>query len=375
MASALLKACHAKTVPTFVLTLDLDEVNLVQPIMSTMVSNIIEYCTCLDAETTTSPTTTGTVTEGTTNLSKLQSTTFGKAPIEAAENTIVQENKMRESSCSIRLNIIICGIFTTQKSKVTYKDKQAVNLISYHLQKYASDLNCTLCFVKDEGEEDKENDEEGTGGGGGEVSSSSSDALRPKGMSVQEFGRALKRVCIPMIFNEEADNGSTDDPSTGEEDEGNGVVDDQHQPSIYGPYQYDVDLINSVLLRGAGCPGVWNANTDSLWVALPPPPNDEKSESKADDAVDNSKATLAGHGDEEWLTKLADSVSAYVGSSSGSDGKSIRSTMDHTVRTTRTSANNTVVTKQKVVKKKPTASGEKKDSQDVQDFFAGLLNK
>jgi hypothetical protein len=169
----------------------------------------------------------------------------------------------------------------------------------------------------------------------------------------------------------------------------------QQQPSFYGPFDYDVDLINSVLLRGAGCPGVWNANTDSLWVALSSSSTSSSSTSllsssdlqvastviagEKQDVNNVAKSSNFVNGDQEWLEKLAESVNVYgsaISSSATSEGKSIKSSTDQTVRTTRTSANNTVVTKKKVVKKKPSGSSDKKeDSQDVQDFFAGLLNK
>jgi hypothetical protein len=224
--------------------------------------------------------------------------------------------------------------------------------------------------------------------GNGEIENGAGDrpggAFRPRGMTVIEFGRSLKMVCVSAAWDEAVD-ADVDGFGVGGGDatEMGGEVQqlqqeqeqDGQQPSHYGPYDYDVDLINSVLLRGAGCPGVWNANTDSLWVALPPmsAADKEKLENNSTAGEQNAKAR---NGDQEWLGKLADSVNAYVGNSGGaSDGKSVKSSMDQTVRTTRTSANGTVVTKKKVARKKPTASGDKKDSQDVQDFFAGLLNK
>jgi hypothetical protein len=303
------------------------------------------------------------------------------------------------SNHPMSINLIICGIFT-QKKELTYREKQAANLVSYHLQKYASDLNCTLCFLTDDG---SSNGVDSNGNGGGEKDESgedatgkdpmnqkAGDAFRPKGMTVAEFGKKLRKVCVSasgVDTDQELEEGEGI-VNVGSTDAGDGVEEalghhqrqdeqeyDGQQPSYYGPYDYDIDLINSVLLRGAGCPGVWNANTDNLWVALPPSTSSPSAAEKEDSDVSKK----SGKGDQEWLAKLADSVNAYVGSSSGGaagDGKSVRSSMDQTVRTTRTSANNTVVTKKKVARKKPTgSSGDKKDSQDVQDFFAGLLNK
>lgn len=432
-----LKACHSNPkipIPTFLITLDLNEASVsgnndgssnlhrVHPVMSSVLSGIIDYCSSLPSEV--EVTDTGALaeingneeskkdqgggeekevvtvkvpnrTDGTTNLSKLKSTTFGKAPlddsilpgIEEDENEKNHDNGCGRGQSEININLIICGIFS-KNQEVTYREKQAINLLMYHLQKFASELNCSLCLVKDEGKKGTgdgvDDDDAGSDGAAGDGAMGSneanndesrggSDAFRPKGMSVQEFGRFLKKVCTASV-EDEHDVDSNDVAAAGEDGEGQNEEqkeDTEQQPSLYGPYDYDVDLINSVLLRGAGCPGVWNANTDSLWVALPPPTSPEGSTGNSNAEKNNKGASVSGgHGDQEWLGKLAESVSAYVGSTGGSDAKSVRSAMDQTVRTTRTTSNNTVVTKKKVVRKKPTGSGDKKDSQDVQDFFA-----
>jgi hypothetical protein len=215
------------------------------------------------------------------------------------------------------------------------------------------------------------------------------DGFRPKGLSVVEFAKSICNV----YHGDDSGAGETgqDDLNALDVNVTSSSNNGWHQqPSFYVPFDYDVDLINSVLLRGAGCPGVWNANTDSLWVALPLPPSSSSSPSASllplsplqnDNSVENhaTKSSNLAKGDQEWLEKLAESVNLYAGTTSGgaSEGKSVKSSMDQTIRTTRTSANNTVATKKKVVKKKPSATGDKKggDSQDVQDFFAGLLNK
>lgn len=364
-----------------------------------------------------------------THLKTLESTIFGKAPLSEendtkgqytpAENTTAavaapttSSEKEIRAAANVQVNIVICGIMAAKQDEGTsYREKQAVNLISYHLQKFSSEINCTLCFMRDHdssddhGEngnsnnnDDKDHSNKDAEKGKGEMKV---DAFRPKGLSLVEFSKALRRLCVADSEQEGGDDDDNDDEvEDGEVGGGNGDVGQgqnegegadsslsgqhqqhQHQqPSIYAPFDYDVDLINSVLLRGAGCPGVWNANTDSLWVALPQTSasGSFNMESNTAATATNANGALAvSDGDQEWLGKLAESVSAYVGNSggSGSDGKSIRSSMDQTTRTTRTSANNTVATKKKVVRKKPSATGDKKeDSKDVHDFFAELLN-
>jgi hypothetical protein len=98
----------------------------------------------------------------------------------------------------VSMHLMICGILPVQ-TDVTYREKQALNLVSYHLQKFASEVNCTLCFMRDEkarqgvtgdvGEEKSHIEEEKESHGlenDGEVQVRE-DAFRPKGLSVKEF--------------------------------------------------------------------------------------------------------------------------------------------------------------------------------------------
>ena len=225
-------------------------------------------------------------------------------------------------------------------------------------------------------------------------------------MSVAEFAKCLSKLILYQSNNNSnndnneknkwrngGDGGGTGDDDHNEENDNKDMGEENfdannnnnnesggyQQPSFYGPFDYDVDLINSVLLRGAGCPGDWNANTDNLWVALPPP---SSSRLQNDSMIGNPASKQSSNGDQEWLEKLAESVNLYAGTTSTSsasvgDGKSVKSSTDQSVRTAKTLGSNTVAaTKKKVVKKKPSATGDTRgDSQDVQDFFAGLLNK
>jgi hypothetical protein len=486
--SKLLQACHPldsskkpllagesgtnSTVPVFVVVLDLDYENLalVHVMMETVLENIVEYCmTCnpcdLSKRNSGSSSSVGVGSgAGTTRLKILQSTQFGKAPLTKEEedndgegddekeqeqgekkeetwsggggqrnglNVMVEEHVDHKVQVvpkeEVYMHLIICGVLGSKKD-VTYREKQALNLVSYHLQKFASEVNCTLCFMNGdhvqeetgvamvEGNEmtvpDKEEGgeglDQGQGQGQGQGPLVREDGFRPKGLSVLEFVKCLANVVFASNGRSGGSSsmsyggirGSGDDDDDDGSDSGDkvkGLIQEDlngndiplsknshwhQQPSFYGPFDYDVDLINSVLLRGAGCPGVWNANTDSLWVALPPSSSSCKSYSwsrlQNDSTGNNPTSKLSNHAnsDQEWLEKLAESVNVYAGtttSGGASDGKSVKSSMEQTVRTTRTSANNTVATKKKVVKKKPSAAGD--NSQDVQDFFAGLLNK
>jgi len=381
--------------PTFVLALDLDESNAVQPSVANMIQIIVQYCAKLEnfvktQEEIGSPEEKENndnkydeiISQGTTNISVLRGKLFGKAPLDTDSEAATAV----DVSSDINISIVICGIFSKRsKEENTYKEKQAVNLVSYHLQKYSSELNSTLCFIKDdvyssEGnnednadskDDDANKDQEMENDNNSSSPQTVSDVFRPKGIDAQEFASHLKDICTSTSTTvDEVDTQAETDISRLDESQQQ-LENMQHQPSIYNPYDYDVDLINSVLLRGASCPGIWNANTDSLQAALPPP-NADKDVNKG--GKEGTASEVENNSDNEWLSKLADSVSAYVGSSGlGGDGASV---MDQSLRTTRTSANSSVATKKKIVKKKPNVAGEKgKDNQDVAEFFAGLLNK
>jgi hypothetical protein len=371
LSTQILKSVLRGTNPTFILVLNLDDPPSVYPHLVAMIDTIIGYCYANHQQHQQNSSESCANEGGTTDLFSLQSIPFGKAPLNQED----VNNDTPETFKDIpnrHLKIVICGILSKYSSKdATYKEKQAMNLLSYHLQKYASDINCYLCFVNSPQDDDREgnddNEEQDS-----ERFEGRSDALRPKGMPVQELCQVLKSICTGLSSSkgkESIDNGVAvvdDDVILKEDNDMGKDPNDDEKTAIYSPFEYDVDLINSVLLRGAGCPGVWNANTDDLCVALPPTSISKKEVSAKDASVSVNEKRI---GDEEWLHKLADSVSSYIGSVGGTDASSI---LSPTTSTLASASNNGTpkVSKKKVVKKK--SSGDKGD---VQDFFASLINK
>lgn len=352
LPTQILQSVLRGSIPTFILVLNLDDPPSVYPHLTSMIDTIIGYSTSIEEHSPSN--------DGTTDLLSLHSVKFGKAPLNR-QNDMENNQETDKDIPKRHLKIVICGILSKYSPKdATYKEKQAMNLLSYHLQKYASDINCSLCFVNSSPteEEEEENDEQDS-----DHLEVRSDALRPKGMSVQELCQILKRICSDESTTRGKESMDNDDAVLKEDDM---EKDSNDNTAIYYPFEYDVDLINSVLLRGAGCPGVWNANTDDLWVALPPPTLTSVKDASAIDP--NTSVNEKRGGDEEWLTKLADSVNAHVGAVGGTDASSILSPTGMSV----SASNGTTpkVTKKRVVKKKPSG-----DKGDVQDFFASLINK
>ncbi|OEU20904.1 hypothetical protein FRACYDRAFT_234535 [Fragilariopsis cylindrus CCMP1102] len=70
------------------------------------------------------------------------------------------------------------------------------------------------------------------------------------------------------------------------------------------PQTTEEDLIESLLLRNANYPGHWDANKDSLWVALP-------STSGGGGTSEMSTQTITT-GDGGWLTQLRDSIASAL---------------------------------------------------------------
>merc|ERR1719223_1600170 len=188
-----------------------------------------------------------------------------------------------------------------------------------------------------------------------------------EGISVQDLAIVIRRLSqnLPpveraeassMVVEEESGSEGTH-PDTAEQGT-------SPQPSIYAPGQYDTELIDSAYLRNASCPGVWNANEDDLAVALPPMTKENVSKDK----TPVRKEGLGG--DKEWLTRLADSVTAVPGGMIGDDAVSIIG--GRSVRSGKTPAKDlkSVSSKKKGHRKKPTS-----DNKDVSDFFNDLLAK
>ena len=380
--------------PIFLAVVDLALPHLVQPMLSSMISSIVDYSTEKepkeDEDTTELDSMAGMmVVQGTTSVSKLTMTKFGKAPTskETAALPALAEDEGDEPPADSTtgakdLTLVLCAVLprtpTNMDSnfeEVTYKDKQAQNLVRYHLFKYASQIQCTLAFVRNDDKQESihvvmPEEEKGGEETSSPMASSSTASDGIKGISVQDLSIVIRRLSqnLPPVEQTEAMVVEEDDDD--QEEESKTDEQQQHtqptttQPSIYAPGQYDTELIDSAYLRNASCPGVWNANEDDLAVALPPMTKENVSKDK----TPVRKEGLGG--DEEWLTRLADSVTAVPGGMMGDDAVSIIG--GRSVRSGKTPAKDlkSVSSKKKGHRKKPTS-----DNKDVSDFFNDLLAK
>jgi len=407
--------------PTFLITIDLEDLSNVQPTLSAMMDSILSFLQKQQQQEQQVKVKDEQIATSTTSALPKFGTAAAAAVSASDETNIIDSNHViHNASIIIGAVLPLSSSLTTSTSTSsnnasTYQEKQGLNLVCYHLLKYSKDLNCTLLFLKQQNEElfglddihnnnnmnmnDKvvaiQDEKVNTG-------------IIPQGMNVEEFAMILRNIC----FNGGIDNSSStkkenvnaqgsgsnkdnDKLENEDQEEGggntkNGDIPQQHlteQPSIYYPNQYDEDLIDSVYLRSASCPGVWDATKDNLWVALPPPASsssiNDSSNNHNDKDNKNTSSDGAGFGDEDWLSNLAESVNSYGGGSGGGsvlDGNKSVMMDEASAKTSRTSKmkdGGTVSTKgskRTIGKKKPAGNASTKKASDVSDFFTDLLN-
>lgn len=187
----------------------------------------------------------------TTSLYDLRLQQFGLAPEGTPTSTSAAPDG---SDRNVKIGLMICAIRRQQQQQDDYKETQAQNLVYYHLRRFAAAVNATLCMVRLTGEELED---------------------QPT-LTLTQVAHTWREFCLGNDVG--------------------GKVEQEGHAAVYGPGS-DVDLIESVLLKNAQCPGHWNATKDSLWVALP-----ETSE------LTKGAEDTAPKSDEAWLSQLQQSV-------------------------------------------------------------------
>jgi hypothetical protein len=228
--------------PHFCLTVDLTDPSGVEPAVTRMQEALVRYLIAYPNK------------EGSTSLYDLRLHTFGLAPKDESPSTSAAPD---ESDRQVLVNLMICAIRPSIK-RDDYKETQAHNLVLYHLRRYAAAVGATLVFVSTVDNE-MDNDQDDT------KSEEASLSLHQLGNLWRDFAQE------------------------------NDIEEDT---AVFCP-DTNRDLIETVLLRNANCPGEWEASKDSLWKALPPM-------SQAADATDKKVARSSG--DDGWLQQLRDSL-------------------------------------------------------------------
>lgn len=285
-----------KKAKAFCMAVDLADPSQVEPTISllqnALVRHLIENPPDSDEKAPTRET-------ATTTLEQLQATEFGKAN-EDKENTSGNKEvaKINESFKSITTTLMICvqvppeDVHTTDDAEA-YKKKQAQALVIYHLRKFAAALNCSLAFVQAPSPSSRTNASHSP-------TKDSKQATPPASSTLASQQPVVDIDTLSKWWRDVAEDNKVwetegDEPMGEEEATPETVV---TAAPLYGPGKHQEDLIESVVLRTAHYPGHWDANKDSLWVALPSPQDTVVSES----AVQS--------GDQGWLTQVRESIAA-----------------------------------------------------------------
>jgi len=272
---------------TYCWTVDLSDSTSVEPSISllqgALVRYLIENPPPEDEQRATS----------TTTLYQLQASQFGLA-VEDKESNISEKN-ISEATAIIKTSIMICAILPVEKEEVSesaYKTKQANALVVYHLRRFAASINATLCFVHPEDSEDsasspmKESQQQSQ-----PQSQQQKEASQPA-VTFDELSKLWKELALDKAIWETDDKENANDNDISEGSPVNVAT------PLYGPGRHQEDFIESVLLRNAHYPGHWEANKDSLWMALPTTREAPSAETGPND------------GDEDWLSQLRGSIAA-----------------------------------------------------------------
>lgn len=378
------KKTEAKTI---LMTIDISSNNNVLMFTSIIeeMRNVIlgAYTTNNDSENNDMSWRTTSASTHTTSMKSLQHATFGKAHI----NEVVTTEGGDNDNIALILAAIVpsspsstsTSTTTTSKGVDEYSERQTRALLSYHLRKFALELNCTLCFVSscDTMKSSSNNKVE-------EISTmqpstttmedpmiSGSNAGSTT-MSIDELACVVRRIALGMspidVIVEGEQHKSSSLPLS----------------SIYIPGTHDAELVYGPYLRNASCEGKWDANVDDLDVAFPPPPTKTTTTmTSIIDNDDNGGIGEGGAGDEGWLSQLATSIGITtdagllsplhkppttpkpgVGGGEPAGGGGKEKTSVPKKRVTRLSS-----TRNKDTTKTP------KDEKEVMNFFDNLLKK
>ena len=383
---------------TVLMTIDvssLNNISMVQSVVEQMRNVILGAFTtidcnssevgCNDMSSKTAATVTTSASSYTTSTKSLQHSTFGKAKINEEVGTTVEggDNTVDNNNIALILAAIVPSssssssttTTTTSKGVDEYSERQSRAFLSYHLRKFALELNCTLCFVSSSdivksSNNNSNKEEEGTSTMPSStamttledpmISGSSNDGSTT--MSVDELACLVRRIALGISHH-------IDD-----------IVEGIHKSSsICFPGTHDSELVYGPYLRNASCEGKWDATVDDLNVAFPPV-STKTTTTTTGMIIDNDKDGIGEGGDEAWLNQLATSIGITTDAGplsplhkplttpklggGGDDGGGNEKTSVPKKRVTRLSS-----TRNKDTAKTP------KDEKEVMNFFDNLLKK
>lgn len=289
----------------FCLTVDLSDEATVEPNLSALQAALVRHLIEHPPQTYENDASTTKI--QTTSLYDLQTVQFGLASDEKAA-----ERSIEEAAREIKVGLMICAVVSSndnntvdESSEAAYKKKQARALVVYHLRKFANSINAALCFVERPKPQEQESSKdpaatEGNKDTGDASSSSSNNNNTQLSVSYAKLSQLWRDMAkgIPVWEQEEQSPSTTKEKVVVEETSA-GIT----PTALYGPGKQQEDLIESLLLRNANYPGHWDANKDSLWVALP-------SSNEGANTTNTTGTSTAG--DDGWLMQLRSSIASAL---------------------------------------------------------------
>jgi hypothetical protein len=289
----------------FCLTVDLSDEATVEPNLSALQAALVRHL--IEHPPQTYETDAFTTKTQTTSLYDLQTVQFGLASDEKAA-----ERSIEEAARDVKVGLMICAVVSSndnktvdESSEAAYKKKQARALVVYHLRKFANSINAALCFVErpkpQEQESSKDSATEEGNKDTGDASSGNSNNNNNTQLSVSygKLSQLWRDMATGIPVWEQEEQSSTMEAKVVVEETTASIT----PTALYGPGRQQEDLIESLLLRNANYPGHWDANKDSLWVALP----------SADEGTNNTDTTGASTaGDDGWLMQLRSSIASAL---------------------------------------------------------------
>jgi hypothetical protein len=314
---ALVDSLLAKTkADTFCMTVDLSEETTVEPTLTSLqgalVRHLIEHPPTAPSPSSEQPASA----TATTSLYQLQATTFGLA----TQDKRTEPSKINESYKEIKTTLMICAVLPAHIDEVSdssYQKKQEKALLIYHLRKFAAAINASLVFVEDETPETNLPPSSNPPSPTKEsqmtmMATTASSAPTTKSIvgieqptvNYERVAQLWRDLALGKeVWKDSSSSTSTSDdttPGASSEDANDDIGNHNISLvlSIYGPGQHQEDSIETVLLRNAHYPGHWDAQKDSVWVALPTP------------LEVTPEATGPATGDEGWLGQLRETITA-----------------------------------------------------------------
>ena len=389
---------NSKALPiTILLTLDLSTPKTVYSTMKSLLDLLVDFFSTLnlnnnenqndEATSTSTSTSTSTFTpfasfQGgccTTSLSSLATAThqFGAAPE-------TRPPKPQSSYPDIFISLVVAGILPSTSTDnpdapiapvQSYGDKQAQNLIFYHLHQFAKTANCALLFTTTDDQNGNVVDEVNP-----ETNSNANTN------SVDNMNALIKYLHSSSI-GQEYKKALLSNDTEGNENIGEATImsSDYASPSEFHlPNTHDEEVISGAMLRNANYEGYWDASKDSLEKALPNDTTDMKSIGTQSISSNNPKSKKDSMDDimqdeEAWLGSLAEKLSKVTGLSNpvakegpntnanNGNGK-VGSVLDVVASSGKSKS------RKSKGEKKNKAALKDTESKDVSSFFENLMN-